>query len=580
MAGLGAGIDIPTDPPAVAKLSSAQQFRMVAWLRLRIFVNSLRGKGATGELVAKILAYPVLALMVFGPAVGAGFGAWYFVSKGKVHLLAIVLWIIFALWQLIGVNTSTTGPSFDLATLLRFPIRYRDYFLIRLSFGLMDPPTLAGIACLIAMSIGVGIANIGLLPWSLLVFAVYAACNIFFSRMIYSWTERWLAQRRTRELMTGLIVLCSIGFQFLAQFAQRLGHHGSHAPHNPLLLKAVHIVFAINWLLPPGLAATSIDHLHRGMPWIALSALAGLLGYTMGFLSILHTRLHAQFRGEDLSEAPASAKVESASSRAKGSPGTAGAASRGTFAFLPATIGACLKKEIRYLMRSGPKAYVLIMPVFIVLVLSMRMSGMSYAGISQNGMKGMLFAYGCAYTQMIFVSLIYNSLGGDGAGVQFYFIAPLRMRDVILAKNLMTFGIFAIEAILIYIASAVIAAPTPLDLTAATLAWSFFTLFFSLTIGNMRSISSPKGVDTARVRSQNVNGLSSLVSLVIVAVTVAMGALVLFACRQFHASYWVAAGAFTLLSVLTFSAYWMGLARVDELAAMHAEDLTRELSKA
>jgi hypothetical protein len=35
-----------------------------------------------------------------------------------------------------------------LDSLIRFPIRYRDYLLIRLSFGLMDPPTLAGIACL------------------------------------------------------------------------------------------------------------------------------------------------------------------------------------------------------------------------------------------------------------------------------------------------------------------------------------------------------------------------------------------------------------------------------------------------
>jgi ABC-2 type transport system permease protein len=254
--------------------------------------------------------------------------------------------------------------------------------------------------------------------------------------------------------------------------------------------------------------------------------------------------------------------------------------SRSLLNFLPATVAACLTKEVRYLLRSGPKAYVLIMPVFIVFLFSMRTSGMNLAGMDQPAGKGMLFAYGCAYTQLILVSLIYNSLGGDGAGVQFYFIATLRMRDVILAKNLMTFGILLIEAILIYIASAVISTPTPADLTAATLAWSFFSLFLSLTFGNIRSISAPKWLDVARMRSQNVNGLSSLVSLLVVAVNVALGALILFLCSFLHASYWLAAGAFSLLGILSFSAYWMGLARIDDLAAKHAENLTRELSKA
>jgi ABC-2 type transport system permease protein len=580
MAGLSDGVETPHQAAPMLKPSSLQHFRTIAWLRWRIFVNALRGKGAKGELVAKIFAYPLLALMVIGPAVGAGFGSWYFVSQGEVHLLTIVLWVIFALWQLIGVNTSTTGPSFDLSSLIRFPIRYRDYFLIRLSFGLMDPPTLAGVACLIASGIGIAIADVKLLPWSILALSIYGASNILFSRMIYSWMERWLAQRRTRELMTGLIVLFSIGFQFLAQFAQRLGHHSNHAPRSPLLLKTAHILLSINWFLPPGLAATSIDHMHNGMPLIAIAALSMLAAFSFAFLLVLHTRLHAQYHGEDLSEAPAPGSPRPSAGRsAIGKMASTGQPS-GFLNFLPATVSACLIKEIRYLLRSGPKAYVLIMPVFVVFLFSMRTSGLNLAGVNQPGAKGMLFAYGCAYTQLIFVSLIYNSLGGDGAGVQFYFIAPLRMRDVILAKNLMTLGILAIEVILIYIASSVISTPTPADLTAATVAWSLFSLFLNLTFGNIRSINSPKVLDVARVRSQNVNGLSSLVSLLVVSTNVALGGLILFVCRYLHASYWIAAGAFGLMAILAFAAYLMGLSRIDELAATHAENLTRELSKA
>jgi ABC-2 type transport system permease protein len=568
MAGITAGLD--------PRISSRRHFAAIAWLRWRIFINGMRGKGATGELVVRFISYPFLALMILGPAVGAGVGSYYLVDQGTFQLLAIPLWIIFALWQFIGINTSTTGPSFDLSSLIRFPIRYRDYLLIRLSFGLMDPPTLAGIACLIAMSLGIAFAAPELFPWAALLLFVYAVCNILFSRMIYSWLERWLAQRRTRELVTGIILALSLGVQFLAQFAQRLGHHGHHAAPNPLLLKASHILFSINWLLPPGLAASSMDHMHSGSYPIAAAALGGVMLYSGAFLLILHMRLHAQFLGEDLSEAPAS-RPKAASIKTPRS--AVAPSSIPSFAFLPAAVAACLIKEIRYLLRSGPKLYVLVMPVFVVFLFSVRTSGMNYAGVTHNGLTGMLFSYGCAYTQLIFVGLIYNSLGGDGSGVQFYFIAPVRLSDVILAKNLLTCGIFALEAVLIYIAAAFISTPAPLDLTAATLAWSLFALFLNMSIGNVRSIVSPKVLDPGKVRSQNVSGLNSLISLVVVIVAVALGAVATVLCRYFHTTYWPAAAVFLALAVFAFVAYALVLRKLDKIAADNLEGLTAVLSK-
>ena len=576
MAGIGVEPQVELNPG----ISSRRHFAAIAWLRWRIFVNGMRGKGASGELVVKFLSYPFLALMILGPSIGTGIASYYLVDKGQVDLLAIPLWIIFALWQFIGMNTSTTGPSFDLASLIRFPLRYRDYLLVRLSFGLMDPPTLAGIACLIAMSIGIAIAAPGLFPWAALVLAVYAVCNILFSRMVYSWLERWLAQRRTRELVTGVIIAMSLGIQLLAQYAQRLGGSRHHAPASPLFLKTAHILVSINWLLPPGLTASSIDQIHRGFPLIAAATLWGVLAYSAGFLVILHLRLHAQFRGEDLSEAPAASAQKSKSAKAEALAGSAArSGATASFAFLPATIAACLTKEIRYLLRSGPKLYVLVMPIFIVFLFSARTSGMNYARISHHNFAPMLFSYGCAYTLLIFVGLIYNSLGADAAGVQFYFLAPVRMRDVILAKNLMTLGLFAVEAILVYITASFIAKPTPLDLTAATLAWSLFTLFVNLSIGNIRSIVSPKVLDPAKMRSQNVSGLNSLVSLLVVFTSVLLGAGAVLLYTYFQISYWMAAGAFFVLAIFSFTGYVISLQRLDGIAANNIENLTTVLGK-
>lgn len=585
--GPAGGSPVASGPGAPAKLSefalSRNQFAIIAWLRWRIFVNTLRGKGAVGELVVKIVSYPILGIMILGPAIGACIASYYFVHRGMDAYLAIPLWIIFALWQFVGVSTSATGPSFDLFTLVRFPIRYRDYLLMRLSFGLMDPPTLSGIACLIASSLGIAIAVPSMFPWAALALFVYAACNVLFSRMIYSWMERWVAKRRTRELITGGILLFSLVAQFAAQFVEKLGHRGHHAPINPLMLRSAHILVAVNWFLPPGLAASSIEHMHRGDWPIALAALAGLLAFTALFLAILHLRLHAEYLGESLSEAPAAQPVKAKRTSSKSLPIGAEAApdSRAGFAatLLPPTIAAFLQKEIRYLLRSGPKLYLLVMPIFVVLLFSMKTSGLRYAGLQRDGVTGMLFTYGCAYAQLIFVGFLYNSLGGDGAGIQFYFLAPLRMRDVMLAKNIMTGLILAAEIILIYIVSAVISTPASLALTAATVAWCLFAFFVNMSIGNVRSLTSPKRLDPAKVRGQNVSGMSGFIAVAVSICAIGLGSLVAFLCTSIDAGYWLAAGIFLVLAGIAFAVYLTVLRRVDSIAASHVEDLTLELCK-
>ncbi len=76
-----AGITTSTPPILTGVALARRQMLTVLWLRWRIFVNAFRSKGAAGELIAKILSYPMLAMMVFGPSIGAGFGAWYTVTN-------------------------------------------------------------------------------------------------------------------------------------------------------------------------------------------------------------------------------------------------------------------------------------------------------------------------------------------------------------------------------------------------------------------------------------------------------------------------------------------------------------------
>jgi ABC-2 type transport system permease protein len=579
MAGIGkVGVGVSEGAALQGASLARQQMATVAWLRWRMFVNSLRGKGARSEIAIKFLTYPVLAIIVLAPSTGAGAASYYFVHNNMDDFLAIVLWIIFAIWQIVGVSTSSSGPSFDLSSLIRLPIRYSDYLLIRLSFGLLDPPTLIGVGCLTGMTIGIAIAAPALAPWAAVSLLAYAVGNILFSRMVYAWIERWLAQRRTRELITVFILVGSLLVQVGSQLIQRMtdpGHH--HGKFPPLVLTIFHTLVAVNWFLPPGLAAASIWKMHSNEAPLAFGSLLGLLAFGVVFLYALHRRVHAEYMGENLSEAPAAGKLTAVRQRPRLR--TVEPQETARKPLLPPVVAASLIKEVRYLLRSGPKLYALIMPVFMVLIFALRTSGMRYSGFAHTNGVGYLFSYGCVYLQLILVGMLYNSLGNDGAGIQFYFLAPVRMREVLLGKNLMTAGIMLIEVVLLYAAVATVSTPPAADITAATVTWLLFSGLLNISIGNMRSIISPKAVDAARVRRQNVSGLNTIISLVVVLGTGLLGAGIFLGSMYFFQSYWTAAIIFLALSVLSFAAYVAIYRNLDGIAFRHRETLTGELCK-
>ena len=113
-------------------------------------------------------------------------------------------------WQFVainGVSMAATLATFDPASLLRFPLRFGRYLVLRLALGLLTPSTIIGCLALFAAAVGITIADHALAPAAFLVLGIYAAMNIFFSRMIAVWLERWLASRRAREIFGVLMAL-------------------------------------------------------------------------------------------------------------------------------------------------------------------------------------------------------------------------------------------------------------------------------------------------------------------------------------------------------------------------------------
>jgi ABC-2 type transport system permease protein len=567
-------------PPApTQRWTSAQsraQFAALAQLRWCIFRNAFRRKGGAGELAARLIFLPLLGIFAFGPIVGAGYGAYLLTSDDRLVVLPILTWAIFALWMLVLLNISPPGLSFDINTIIRFPLSFPRYLTARLFFGLLSAANVIGTLALIAACIGIAIAKPSLAPWATLLFAAFALANIFFTRMMLAWVERWLLTRRTREIFTAVFLFATLGFQYInLNFNPGLqGRHHHTSNHLPLFRSIFHHIQPIAAFLPPGLAASSIVSYSQGHILTAFASLLGLIAFGALFFTVYAWRMHREFRGENLSEVtqpPPPSTLKSFRPAAIPSPAPIATTKISTFG-LNYTVIACLQKEFIYLRRNVNQLYGFIAPLFMVFLFAGR--------VSSSGRFGeFVFPVAVAYSVLGVSVLSYNALGMDGPGVQFYFLGPTRLRDVFLAKNITGFLLTFFELVLIFGVITFVAHPPSLVITLSTVCWLLFATFINGAVGNLRSLMSPKKIDLLRASRRQASQLSVLIALGILAASVGIGygTIVL---ASVLGRPWLMVPTLLALALIGFVAYLQVLNRLDAIALDHRENLAEELCKA
>jgi ABC-2 type transport system permease protein len=547
------------------------QFGAITRLRFQVLRNGLRRKGGIGDLLATLVMIPIFAAVVIGPSLGSGFMAWYFVSKGQFASLAFILWAIFVLCQLASIQLGQPGITFDPTQLIRFPLSFPGYAAIRVFFGLISPANAISTLMSLAVAIGVTVAIPSLAAAAFGAMAAFALANIFFTRMLFAWVDRWLSTRRAREVFTGLIFAGSLGIQwanFTFNPGFHEGHHG-HAEAAARLATATHyyrLAEPLLALLPPGLAANAISAAYSSRWGAAMAGVLGILLFTAAFFAIFAARLYKEFRGENLSDqANAVAKV----------PGKKHAVEAGalpsTMRFsTPPTITAVLQKEFLTLRRNTGIFYALVAPLVMVILFANLKAARTPVYI--------LFPAAVAYTLMGIAPMCYNSLGLEAAGIQFFFLAPVRMRDVFLAKNLMNFGLAAIEIVAVFAAITYVSHAPSLTITVSVLLWAAFTMFLTLAVGNWRSVTAPKKVDLSKMANKQASPLSALISIGLLLVSAALGAGFLAAARYLDKP-WILPLAMFVFAVIGFFAYVAGLGTMDKMLANHRDTLSETLCK-
>ena len=222
-----------------------------------MLVNSLRTKSGKFELGARIFATVFFATVWLGVGIGCGLLAYQITSDRQLIFLPALLWPVFLMWQVVPIMLSTAQESVDFSFLLRFPVSFRSYVLLYLFFGIFDPSSLLGGMCMLGIWVGVVTASPGLVIWITAALVLFALFNFLLTRMIFAWIERWLAKRRTREIL-GIVILCLfLSFQLLNPALHSHSGH-AHSMGRTGFLHTLKIVQSVQAVFPPGLAGDAL----------------------------------------------------------------------------------------------------------------------------------------------------------------------------------------------------------------------------------------------------------------------------------------------------------------------------------
>jgi ABC-2 type transport system permease protein len=540
------------------------QLTAIAELRWRMFVNGLRSKRGKMELVSRIIVTAAFALGGLGGFSAATGFAWYFVSQGKAEYLATLFWPIFFFWQVFPVMATAFTNNPDSSELLRFPLNYSSYFLIRMAYGFFDPASALGCLALFGILLGASFASPALFPCVLLVILTFALFNLVLMQTVFAWLERWLAQRRTREIMGVLFILVMLSFQLIGPMMERV-----QKKPRPELSRATQILAQVQAVLPPGLAADAIAQTTHSHLLVGFSSLLFLGTLTAAVGSLLNIRLRAQFRGENLSEAGARPAVAQPQGLQVG----------WNLSGFSQPVAAVFEKEVRYLARSGPMLLTLVMPIFMLVVFRLGPANPLRQSNYLSRTPDMAFPGAAAYALLVLTNLVFNSFGGDAAGVQFYYASPVHFRQIVLGKNLIHASVLAANTALSWLAVSYFYGTPHLAVTIATVAGLLFAAPLNFAAGNLLSIYSPKKRDFATFGRQNVSQTTVLASLGLQIVIVGIGVAV-FIIARLYKNLWIAALLFLLLAAISIPIYVITLRRIDGIAIQRRETLLAELCRA
>jgi ABC-2 type transport system permease protein len=183
-----------------------------------------------------------------------------------------------------------------------------------------------------------------------------------------------------------------------------------------------------------------------------------------------------------------------------------------------------------------------------------------------------------AYLILMLLSPAYNSFAFEGHGIQTYFLAPLRMRDVLVGKNLFLAGLVGVElAISLSVLIWRIGFPgVPVFLSTVSVA--AFGVTGQLTIANWSALSFPKKMEIGKLKGQRNSGVAVWTAFGVQILLGGIGTLVLLAGKWLE-NPWLPAIVFAALTAAALGGYFASLDPLSRLAEEKKELLIETLCR-
>ena len=539
-----------------------EQLKLIAGLRWNLLKNSLQRKNNRWDLIGMTLAAGWSAVVVVGLCVAFYAGAYFFLTTERASWMSLLYWGIFLWWQVIPVLVAGFGVNFEFRSLLRFPLSLRAFYILGLGYGFADFAAVSAICWIVSMLVAAAVGRVQILPVMMAASLLFILVNVTLERLIGSWLEKILAKRRAREVLVGLFVMSMVSLNFLSPALQRWGDHGTRPGF-------VHLVPYVSWL-PGSLTGNALAAASVGDSQALLLTVVGLLVWLGATSGLLWLRYRAQYQGEELSESPAPSTVKRGVRRQTTSSGLPD--------LLSPPVAGVMRKEFHYTTRNGFSFITLIIPPVMVMFFSMQFAG-SHSQLKEHGLSPQtFFPMAMAYLILILLSPAYNSFAFEGQGIQSYFMAPVRMRDILVGKNLFLVCVVAVE-LTISLGVLVWRIGFPgFPLFLSTIAAAAFAVAGQLTIANWSALSFPKKMEIGKMKGQRNSGVAVWTAFGVQILIGGIATIVLLAGRWFG-SPWLPVAVFAGLTAAALGGYVASLDSLSVLAERKKELLIETLCR-
>ena len=443
----------------------------ILWAQWRTILNFYRKPQMGGYWVGTVVM-AVWYLMLAGGGVGLA------VLLGNVKpsefasfefLLTFGLLAAFLYWQLVPVFLASTGMSLDTRKIMVYPVPERQLFLIevllRLSTGVEVLLLLTGAFVGLMRNSEIP----GWAPPSLLLFVIF---NLYLSAGIKDMVGRLMERKGLREVAVLVLVILMVSPQMIAMMG-----------------------------LPAGVKSALLNFNQSMFPWGAAAGLAmGRLPVLNLSLMLLYTAAAIWF-GRWQFHRSLHFDVDAARAQSGHGGTTTGAGWTAILFRWPRhlfadPLAALVEKEMQSLARSSRFRLVFFMGFTFGLVVWLPLT-FGRNGLSQGGaMESNFLTWISVYSVMMLGEVaLFNSFGFDRTAAQFYWIAPVQLRTVLLAKNITASVYIFLELSIITLVCLILRLPiSGLKIAEAFAVTTVMAVFFT-GLGNLGTVYYPRAAN-------------------------------------------------------------------------------------